>query len=58
MQCYTMPLSVSKEVFKALSKSGVPYAAVKASPAAYRTLATLFPLVYLGAIYYFIFKKG
>ena len=58
MQCYTLPLNVKKDVFEALSKSGVPYATAKSSPAAYRTLSTVFPLLYICAIYFFVFKKG
>ncbi|CAN0276861.1 unnamed protein product [Ascophyllum nodosum] len=57
-QCYTLPLNVKKDVFEALSKSGVPYATAKSSPAAYRTLSTVFPLLYICAIYFFVFKKG
>lgn len=53
-QCYTVPLRVSKEVFKALTTSGIPFSAVKSPPG----LSAIFPVAYLCAIYYFIIKRG
>lgn len=56
--CYTQPLRVSKEVFKAMTKSGIAFSASKAPPAAARTLSGIFPVLYILAIYFFVFKKG
>lgn len=53
-QCYTLPLRVSKEVFKALCNSGIPFRASKSPPG----LSFIFPVVYLLAVYYFIVKRG
>ncbi|CBJ26876.1 cell division protein [Ectocarpus siliculosus] len=53
-ECYTLPLRVSKEVFKALCNSGIPFRASKSPPG----LSFIFPVVYLLAVYYFIVKRG
>ncbi|CAM9171057.1 unnamed protein product [Ectocarpus sp. 12 AP-2014] len=53
-ECYTLPLRVSKEVFKALCNSGIPFRASKSPPG----LSFIFPVVYLLAVYYFIIKRG
>lgn len=58
LQCYTQPLRVSKEVFKALSKSGIPFYAAKGPPVAARMLSSMIPILYICAIYFFVFKKG
>lgn len=49
-----MPLRVSKEVFKALSTSGIPFSAAKSPPG----LSAIFPVLYLFAIYFFVIKRG
>lgn len=53
-KCYTVPLRVSKEVFKALCTSGIPFSAVKSPPG----LSAIFPVLYLFAIYFFVIKRG
>ncbi|CAM9702520.1 unnamed protein product, partial [Ectocarpus fasciculatus] len=53
-ECYTLPLRVSKEVFKALCNSGIPFRATKSPPG----LSFIFPVAYLLAVYYFIVKRG
>ncbi|CAM9746709.1 unnamed protein product [Pylaiella littoralis] len=53
-ECYTIPLRVSKEVFKALSTSGIPFMAVKSPPG----LSSIFPVAYLFAVYFFVIKRG
>lgn len=53
-KCYTLPMRVSKEVFKALCGSGIPFKASKSPPA----LSAIFPVIYLFAIYFFVIKKG
>lgn len=57
-QYYTQSLYVTKEVFKALTKSGVAFSAVNPSPAGTRLLASFMPILYVCALYYFVFKKG
>lgn len=53
-KCYTVPLRVSKEVFKVLSTSGIPFSAVKSPPG----VAAMFPVLYLFALYFFVIKRG
>lgn len=53
-KCYTLPLRVSKEVFKALSTSGIPFSATKSPPG----LSAIIPVLYLFAIYFFVINKG
>ncbi|CAM9626075.1 unnamed protein product [Scytosiphon promiscuus] len=53
-QCYTLPLRVSREIFKVLSDSGVPFMATRTPPG----LSAIFPVLYLFAIYFFVMKKG
>ncbi|CAM9901737.1 unnamed protein product, partial [Hapterophycus canaliculatus] len=53
-ECYTLPLRVSKEIFKALSDSGIPFMATKTPPG----LSAIFPVAYLFAIYFFVIKRG